>query len=464
MCICLAVQADGKILVGGEFTTLGGQPRNYIGRLNNTAPATQSLTYDGSTLTWLRGGTSPEVWRTTFDASTNSGTDWFGLGAGTRISGGWQLTGVSLPAVWTIRARGFVTGGEFNGSAWFVETNLVTSAPLIVAQPVSLTNSIGTVATFGVVATGTPPLSYRWRKDGTNLLGATRATLTLTNVQESDQGLYSVVVSNAVGSAISSNALLVVNQPPIADAGATQPTVISANGTNARVLLNGTRCCDPDGDQLHHLWLSTLNAQPATLLATGALVVVVLPVDAHPILLVVNDGMLSATNAVTVEVITPAQAVERLIAQVTAQWPRSRPLVATLSAALASIERGNLISAVNQLQAFQNKVRAQVAPADPALAATFIQSAQDILDVLGGGTNPSDRPHGRFVAVGHQPNGRAQVEFQAERGPIYVVEASTNLVDWEMIGVAVDHGDGTFAFEDPNAAKFPSRYYRVVSP
>ena len=29
----LAVQADGKILVGGGFTTLGGQPRNYIGRL-----------------------------------------------------------------------------------------------------------------------------------------------------------------------------------------------------------------------------------------------------------------------------------------------------------------------------------------------------------------------------------------------------------------------------------------------
>ena len=63
----LAVQADGKILVGGDFTTLGGQPRNYIGRLNNTEPATQSLSYDGSTITWLRGGTSPEVWRTTFD-------------------------------------------------------------------------------------------------------------------------------------------------------------------------------------------------------------------------------------------------------------------------------------------------------------------------------------------------------------------------------------------------------------
>jgi hypothetical protein len=31
----LAVQADGKILVGGIFTTLGGQARNHIGRLNS---------------------------------------------------------------------------------------------------------------------------------------------------------------------------------------------------------------------------------------------------------------------------------------------------------------------------------------------------------------------------------------------------------------------------------------------
>ena len=31
-------------------------------------------------ITWLRGGTSPEVWRTSFDWSTNNGTDWVGLG------------------------------------------------------------------------------------------------------------------------------------------------------------------------------------------------------------------------------------------------------------------------------------------------------------------------------------------------------------------------------------------------
>jgi hypothetical protein len=57
-----------------------------------------------------------------------------------------------------------------------------------------------------------------------------------------------------------------------------------------------------------------------------------------------------------------------------------------------------------------------------------------------------------------------QLQLTAERGTICILEASTNLVHWEKIGVAADRGDGTFTFEDPNAPGFPSRYYRVVSP
>lgn len=125
----LAVQSDGKILVGGDFTTLGEQPRNFIGRLNNTEPASQTLTYDGSRIIWLRGGTSPEVWRTTFEHTTNGAT-WADLGAGTRIPGGWQLTGVSLPPEGTIRARGQIAGGAQNGSAWFVDATLAAPWPI----------------------------------------------------------------------------------------------------------------------------------------------------------------------------------------------------------------------------------------------------------------------------------------------------------------------------------------------
>jgi uncharacterized delta-60 repeat protein len=173
----LAVQADGKILLGGDFTTLGGQSRTNIGRLNNTAPATQSLSFDGSTITWLRGGTSPEVWRTTFDFSTND-TDWASLGAGARTAGGWQLTGVSLPSPnGTIRARGYVTGGN---SAWFVETDLVVgAAPVILVNDPSFGFSSnhfgfefsGSVGQVVIVETSTDLAS--WTPVATNTLAAT---------------------------------------------------------------------------------------------------------------------------------------------------------------------------------------------------------------------------------------------------------------------------------------------------
>jgi uncharacterized delta-60 repeat protein len=214
----LAVQADGKILVGGAFTTLGEQSRNRLGRLNASDPATQSLNWDGSAITWLRGGTSPEVWRTTFDCSTN-GTDWMTLGEGTRIAGGWQLSGVSIPGDGTIRARGQVTGGTYNGSSWFVESTTLLGRPVILSHPHSRTNNAGTMASFSVVASGSEPLGYQWFKgevaltNGGNIAGALTASLTVSNILKSDEGGYSVVVSNFSGSVTSAVAVLTVHVP-----------------------------------------------------------------------------------------------------------------------------------------------------------------------------------------------------------------------------------------------------------
>jgi hypothetical protein len=345
-----------------------------------------------------------------------------------------------------------------------VETSIITTPPSILSQPDDQTNNVGTDVTFNVVGDGTPTLQYQWRKDVSDITDATNASLTLNNVQESDQGVYSVVVSNAFGSVTSSPALLIVNQAPVADASATATLVSPPNGVHATVILDGSRSSDSDGDPLQYLWLSTLNAQPSTVLATGAVAVVQLPVGVHPILLVVSDGLASATNAITVEVITPAQAVQRLIAHVESSWRRSQPLLATLSAALRSIERGNSVSAINQLQAFHQKVRAQVAPSDPTLAASYIQMAQEIIEVLSGGnSNPAGRPHGRLTATRHQAKGPVQLQFAAAREAVCIVEASTNLVNWEKIGVAREHSDGMFVFDDPNAATFPNRFYRIAS-
>jgi hypothetical protein len=88
-------------------------------------------------------------------------------------------------------------------SSW----NLV---PLIFAQPQSQTVVQGTAASFAVTAQGLAPLSYQWQFYGTNISGATNSSLAFTNVQLTDGGVYTVVVSNNFASTISSDAVLQV--------------------------------------------------------------------------------------------------------------------------------------------------------------------------------------------------------------------------------------------------------------
>ena len=72
--------------------------------------------------------------------------------------------------------------------------------PAITIQPTNQTVVAWGHGDFSVAASGTPPLSYQWNFDGTNISGATNTTLTLTNVQLSQAGNYAVLVTNLYGS------------------------------------------------------------------------------------------------------------------------------------------------------------------------------------------------------------------------------------------------------------------------
>ncbi|PWU08561.1 MAG: hypothetical protein C5B50_29385 [Verrucomicrobia bacterium] len=239
----LALPSDGAILAGGQFTSLGGMARTNIGRLINTEPATQSLAYTSTNVTWLRGGTSPEIWRATFESS-GDGLNWTNLGVVQRITGGWQLSGLILPTLRNVRARGFLAGGQSDASAYFVQS--VLGPPTLDTQPLSRTNIVTSTATFFVVSSGDLPLNYQWLKGGSPLAnggkvsGAATAVLTMSNVFGSEIGGYSVVVSNSSGSITSSVANLTVIEPLItaqptnqfANAGDTVSFSVSAAGSN----------------------------------------------------------------------------------------------------------------------------------------------------------------------------------------------------------------------------------------
>ncbi len=174
----LALQTDGKLLTGGTFGTLGGQPRSSLGRLNPTAPATTSLSWEGQVITWLRGGSSPEVWRTTFEHSPD-GVNWTRLGTGTRIAGGWRLLTSPAPQLGILRARGQVASGQYNGSGWFAETTLTIQfvAPLTIRVDDGIFGVISNRFGFtisgpagqGVVVQGSPDLQ-NWTALQTNTL------------------------------------------------------------------------------------------------------------------------------------------------------------------------------------------------------------------------------------------------------------------------------------------------------
>ncbi len=83
--------------------------------------------------------------------------------------------------------------------------------PGITAQPLSQNVAAGAKVAFTVGTTGSHPLAYQWRYNGTNIAGATNPSLSLTNVQTPNAGAYAVTVSNPAGLAASAPATLSVN-------------------------------------------------------------------------------------------------------------------------------------------------------------------------------------------------------------------------------------------------------------
>lgn len=174
----LALQADGKILFGGDFSSYNGTARNRIARLLNDATIDRLTAPDNTRLLWTRRGAAPEVEQVSFDFSSNNGASWTPLGPGTRIPGGWERTGLNLPATSSIRARGRATSGLYNGSSGIVEQTLnVSEIALFESSGLELFDGI-TSTDFGPTAAGTGgSKEFTIRNKGTGDLTGLAVTL-----------------------------------------------------------------------------------------------------------------------------------------------------------------------------------------------------------------------------------------------------------------------------------------------
>ncbi len=99
-------------------------------------------------------------------------------------------------------------GGPISKPYYTIDNTL---APTFITQPFSQTVKLGANVVFSPSIVGDVPLTYKWQFNGVNIANATNATLSLTNVQGSNSGLYTVIITNIYGSATSMPAMLQVN-------------------------------------------------------------------------------------------------------------------------------------------------------------------------------------------------------------------------------------------------------------
>jgi alpha-tubulin suppressor-like RCC1 family protein len=220
----LALQVNGTVVGWGY--NVNGDTQAPAGLTNVIAIAagdshSMALENDGSPVilrqpasqTVLNGATIlfnvPTVGR--FPLSYQWQKDGANLTDGGNVSGA-TTAALTLSSVQTNDA-GIYTLIVTNDFGSNISSNAVVTVlvlPSITAQPAGCTNIVGATINFNVVADGSAPLNYQWQANGTNLVDATNATLTLNNITLDQAGIYSVTIANDAGSVTSSNAVLSV--------------------------------------------------------------------------------------------------------------------------------------------------------------------------------------------------------------------------------------------------------------
>src|SRR6266571_1509021 len=112
--------------------------------------------------------------------------------------------------------RVIVTNGSGSSTSAPVAVKVITGQPVVTVDtlPASGSDVVGSQVTFTAAFAGSLPISYRWQRDGTDIPGATSATLTLTNLQLTDTAGYSLQASNALGIVSSTASQFTVNPVP----------------------------------------------------------------------------------------------------------------------------------------------------------------------------------------------------------------------------------------------------------
>lgn len=189
----IALQADGRILIQGAFTQVGGFARPTVARL------------------WPNGVVDPEFVP--------------GLPKRSGLSGALSAVAVSV-------ANNVFLGGDFHQFDGLPRTNFVRlnggplqaipAPPTIASVPARVVAAAGTNLTLTVVPAGDGPFQYQWRRNArtgsaefSDIAGETNASITLPNVRVEDSGLFQVAVVNPGGAVFSGFIAVLIEPDPV---------------------------------------------------------------------------------------------------------------------------------------------------------------------------------------------------------------------------------------------------------
>jgi hypothetical protein len=130
---------------------------------------------------------------------------------GTLIAGATASTLQLKPVSASDAATYSVVVSNSAGSCTSDNAVLTVNIPVAVSTPTSMSVPLGSPASFTVVASGTGPYTYQWKKNADLIVGATFATYSIPSTSLSDAGIYTCVVTGASGSITSPAATLTVS-------------------------------------------------------------------------------------------------------------------------------------------------------------------------------------------------------------------------------------------------------------
>jgi hypothetical protein len=208
----LAADAVGHLFVGGGFTVAGTNGSPYLAQANVDSAAPVIFASPASLAVPVGATADFQVEATGWPLPVYQ---W--AFNGTNALAGATSAVLSLTNVQFAQAGAYsVTVSNLYGAVTSAPAALTVTGgpPVIVASPASLQVPVGAAAVFQVAVIGSPPFVYQWLFNGaTAIAGATSSVLSLTNVQLTQGGAYSVTISNLYGAVTSAPASLLVCPP-----------------------------------------------------------------------------------------------------------------------------------------------------------------------------------------------------------------------------------------------------------